>query len=53
MNEFSRITEYVLRYIGLTADEISYFISLLRIKKVKSDNLLCNQTLFAIIGVMS
>lgn len=35
MNEFAPITEYVSHYVNLTKDESDYFVSLLRIKKVK------------------
>lgn len=35
MDDFSAIVNYISRHIELTEEEISYYTSLLRIKKVK------------------
>lgn len=58
MNDFSSILKYVSRFIDLTEEETSYYISLLRVKKVKKKQLIvqpdfvCNHRTYIIKGVL-
>jgi CRP-like cAMP-binding protein len=58
MDDFSAIINYVSRYIELSGEETTYYLSLLRIKKVKKKQLIvqpdfvCNHRSFVVKGVL-